>query len=522
MQIFGQVWLWSLGSFLFGVLFTWLLLVRPMRKRVIELEEAGENRPREVKQPTRVAEPVGPPTGKEADRFLDDLFNTPKATPQPQGTPHQPIRPPQLPPPPMPASAQPGLTAPPELPPPPMTIAAQPGLGSPQDQPSPFAPQPFSSRLDPQAPPEPPIPDESDTELSDSPFRQFTESTTVFVPPADLRMPEKAESSGDDWFAKEEDPDPHLITDVEDDEQVDARGTIFAQHTTPIPDGMIRSQDHEPDPAQQYDPPLPEAAQSYEPAAAGSAQHYDPPLPEPVQSYESAAAGSAQHYDPPLPDPAQNYQPEVTQHFDPPLPEPGHSYEPQAAHFESGQHFEEPSQPIKPPKLPEPEPVPHYDPSLPDPEQNYEPQPAPHYQPEATQHFDSELPDRIEPPKLPDPDPVIPVEPGPTQRFEPVAPPADAEPQHDSSRSLFEPVLPVPGEQGEEAGDEFVPPGPFGPGSAMPLPGGGAPAPEFSVKASVTALRYCTQDNPQFDRIVAEVWFRSPSDAERVGFRVLS
>ncbi|MFD1044733.1 hypothetical protein ACFQ1S_03560, partial [Kibdelosporangium lantanae] len=61
-----------------------------------------------------------------------------------------------------------------------------------------------------------------------------------------------------------------------------------------------------------------------------------------------------------------------------------------------------------------------------------------------------------------------------------------------------------------------------GPGSSMSLPGGGSPAPEFNVKASVTALRYCTKDNPQFDRIVAEVWFRTPSDAERVGFRVLS
>ncbi|SMC90758.1 sunset domain-containing protein [Kibdelosporangium aridum] len=416
MQIFGQVWLWSLGSFLLGVLFTWLLLVRPIRKRVGELEDAGSNQPREFRQPTRVAEPVGPPTGKEADRFLDDLFDTPKAPPAPpqhHAPVQQPIRPPQLPPPPMPASAQPGPTAPPELPPPPMPIA-----------PPELPPQPqhsFSSRLDPQAPPEPPIPDESDTELSDAPFRQFTESTTVFVPPADLRMPDKAESSGEDWFAKEapisgsingtaEEADPHLITDVEDDEQVDAQGTIFTQHTTPIPDGMIRSLDNE-TPAQPEPEPASEAVQHYEP---------DAPAPEPVQ------------------------------------------------------------------------------------------------------HYEPELPQHIEPPKLPDPEPVDVVEPAATQRFEPVAAPAA---EQDSSRSLFEPVVPVADQQDEAAvagSDEFVPPGPFGPGSAMPLPGGGAPAPEFNVKASVTALRYCTQDNPQFDRIVAEVWFRSPSDAERVGFRVLS
>ncbi|GAB3911050.1 hypothetical protein GCM10029964_116020 [Kibdelosporangium lantanae] len=92
----------------------------------------------------------------------------------------------------------------------------------------------------------------------------------------------------------------------------------------------------------------------------------------------------------------------------------------------------------------------------------------------------------------------------------------------EAGRSLFEPVIPVADQGSAGQPGEFVPPGPFGPGSAMPLPGGGSPAPEFNVKASVTALRYCTKDNPQFDRIVAEVWFRTPSDAERVGFRVLS
>jgi hypothetical protein len=70
--------------------------------------------------------------------------------------------------------------------------------------------------------------------------------------------------------------------------------------------------------------------------------------------------------------------------------------------------------------------------------------------------------------------------------------------------------------------DGSVPPGPFGPGSAMPRPGGGRPSDDFAVKASVTALRYCTEDSPQFGRMVAEVWFRSPADAERVGFRPLS
>lgn len=95
------------------------------------------------------------------------------------------------------------------------------------------------------------------------------------------------------------------------------------------------------------------------------------------------------------------------------------------------------------------------------------------------------------------------------------------------SGSLFEPVTPA--NSAQAAGDKkpaegavreaAVPSGPFGPGSAMPRPGGGRPADDFAVKASVTALRYCTEDSPQYSRMVAEVWFRSAADAERVGFR---
>lgn len=100
------------------------------------------------------------------------------------------------------------------------------------------------------------------------------------------------------------------------------------------------------------------------------------------------------------------------------------------------------------------------------------------------------------------------------------------------SGSLFEPAVqpgasmpPVPepplARQVTPPAEE-VPPGPFGPGSAMPRPGGGRPADDFAVKASVTALRYCTEDSAQFPKMVAEVWFRSAADAERVGFRPLS
>lgn len=116
-----------------------------------------------------------------------------------------------------------------------------------------------------------------------------------------------------------------------------------------------------------------------------------------------------------------------------------------------------------------------------------------------------------------------------------VRPIARREPQAEnvSSGSLFEPSSDTGesgyaadagqhGSRGHDGDRAAVPAGPFGPGSAMPLPGGGRPAPSFTVKASVTALRYCTEDSPQFDRMVAEVWFAGVADAERVGFRPLA
>lgn len=88
------------------------------------------------------------------------------------------------------------------------------------------------------------------------------------------------------------------------------------------------------------------------------------------------------------------------------------------------------------------------------------------------------------------------------------------------SGSLFEPTVapsgPEPATRPAHAGTT---PGPFGPGSALPRPDGGRPSDEFAVKASVTSLRYCTPDSPQFGDMVAEVWFRTAADAERVGFR---
>jgi hypothetical protein len=409
MQIFGQVWLWSLGSFLLGAFFTWLLLVRPMRKRLIELEdEPGPARPEPV--PTRIAEPAGPglmppappqpqgpnagqgsgPGPNAADKFLDDLFETQtKAVPP-----------------------FPSTTPAPMAPPAPVALPTRPAPVQP-------SPEPIQSRPAPQ----PVAPADDDTELSDNPFQRFTESTTVFVPPSNLPVPPEVSPSGEDWFAKENE-DPQAITDVEDDEVVDDGGTIFTQHTTPIPAEVIRALDESQPPAAPEHAPA-ELTQTMPPPARHGYDDHDDEDFQPAEEHLQELSG----YEEPAYQPA----PEAVEAF------VAHEYEP-------------------------------------------EPLPVRTYQGRR-----------------------------------------EVTPETEMGRSLFEPVVPVAADQGEtDEDDEFVPPGPFGPGSAMPLPGGGSPAPEFNVKASVTALRYCTQDNPQFDRIVAEVWFRTPSDAERVGFRVLS
>jgi hypothetical protein len=110
---------------------------------------------------------------------------------------------------------------------------------------------------------------------------------------------------------------------------------------------------------------------------------------------------------------------------------------------------------------------------------------------------------------------------------------ADLSPDDGRSRALFEPIVPadlapdeLPKRTRAATAAGFMPigagaPGPFGPSSAMPLAGGASPSPEFTVKASVTARKYCTQDSPLFGRAVAEVWFQTVADAEGAGFRPL-
>ena len=113
----------------------------------------------------------------------------------------------------------------------------------------------------------------------------------------------------------------------------------------------------------------------------------------------------------------------------------------------------------------------------------------------------------------------------------------------DSPRSLFEPVVDVdrpndqqlpprpirvrtgvngngrpPGPARAPAGSNGWQVGPFGPGSALPMPDGSAPAPQFRVKARTSSMVFHTEASPFFERLEPQVWFRSVEDAQRAGF----
>jgi hypothetical protein len=65
----------------------------------------------------------------------------------------------------------------------------------------------------------------------------------------------------------------------------------------------------------------------------------------------------------------------------------------------------------------------------------------------------------------------------------------------------------------------FNPRSPFGPGSVLPRSDGVAPAQDFQVKATLTGRRYFTNQSANFNETRADVWFRTVADAEKAGFR---
>jgi hypothetical protein len=62
-----------------------------------------------------------------------------------------------------------------------------------------------------------------------------------------------------------------------------------------------------------------------------------------------------------------------------------------------------------------------------------------------------------------------------------------------------------------------VPPGPHGPGSATPGPGGSGPD-GWTVKGNEDSMLYHSPQSPSYKRTIAEVWFRDVETAEAAGF----
>jgi hypothetical protein len=70
----------------------------------------------------------------------------------------------------------------------------------------------------------------------------------------------------------------------------------------------------------------------------------------------------------------------------------------------------------------------------------------------------------------------------------------------------------------QPAASEEIPDGPYGPGSAAPLPDGSAPSPEFTIKGNANSLLFHPPSSPYFGRTKAAAWFRTAEDATRAGF----
>jgi hypothetical protein len=109
-SLFGQVWLWSLLSFVAGVLLTWLVLVRPAKRQVGELEDQLARAARPERQQPVAAAPVSSPMRDdefddwhvESRSFVDDVLapepsRAPELAPEESQWPSQPARSESLP-----------------------------------------------------------------------------------------------------------------------------------------------------------------------------------------------------------------------------------------------------------------------------------------------------------------------------------------------------------------------------------------------------------------------------------------
>ncbi|MCG3748939.1 hypothetical protein [Amycolatopsis sp. Poz14] len=475
MSIFGQVWLWSLLAFIVGAVIAWLVLARPARKRVRELETElasahADTARAAASTPARTAVP--PPaedwTRDRREHAPTEVIQATSAF-EPEAEYDAEYRTA-----PEPAAASAADTA----------EAPEDDVDEAFAQAEAREHQAANGLFDS-------APAESAPEDSGSAYRA---AATEYLQPVDTGSHRIAEP------AEDHDSGYHRVAEPADEH--DSGYHRVAESADEHDSGYHRM----PEPAD-----VPAADHSESPAEEEPSRH----LAEPADGLSSLE----RRLDPtPLDSTASESEPVSLFRPGPgraPEPEPDWFNQPEAAQRSP---FEEPAEPVESAvgHLEEDSSTDHLIPSV---------EPVAAESTEDTPEGSQGLPkrQRRESPRGGF-DPPRPIQPSmrPVERREP-----DLAGGH--SGSLFEPSVqpnqaamaapePPPARQ---TADDAVPPGPFGPGSAMPRPGGGRPAEGFTVKASVTALRYCGEDSPQFPKMVAEVWFRSAADAERVGFRPL-
>ncbi|GAB1515490.1 sunset domain-containing protein [Actinophytocola sp. KF-1] len=536
MPIFGQVWLWSSLAFLLGAVLCWLLVARPARNRVGELEAQLATRARRQSAGERPEQPrrkdgrndeeaefsralvpgLGDrPDGEDSEYLTRSyaLRDTPPPLPperDPLGRyedrePGSPGRdfaplPPEREPEPSLGGFDGGLSAPPE----PSTELTQSG-------PSAAATQYLdvsagSLTAPPEVPPMSPPPSDRgwfDDELEGDAANQAPEEQPA-LPRNRHQLDESLELNDSRLVDDDVDAIGDALDDEEEDEESrpaveDDGGTVFTQRTHPIPGELIRRIDEE-GKAEQAERAEAESTELADDFVDDLADEPGDEVAKHERTVESEPVA------PGTPPAAQEAEKTGASHA---LVEP----EPEVASAEElrQERTEVVAAVAEKPANDLPRRVPKQNRITPGVAVRVEPTPSA-----------SALPKRV--PGKPRHQVPFGVQPSSTPEPAPAAAVVDEVP--DTPRSLFEPIVPAADE-----GTSTPPPphrlrqgsgggrGPFGPGSAMPLPGGASPSPEFTIKASVAALRYCTPDSPQFGRTVAEVWFRTAADAERVGFR---
>ena len=530
MPIFGQVWLWSSLAFLLGAVLCWLLVARPARNRVGELEAQLATRAR--RQPA--ADRPEPPRRKDEEAefsrsLVPGLGDRPVGEDAEYLTRSYALRdtPPPLPPErdplgryderepgvpgrdfaPLPSERGPeqggfdrGLSAPPEPSP-------ELNHGGPSAAATQYLDVSAGSLT---APPEVPSmsQQESDRGWFDDELEGDAANQAPEEQPALPRNRHQLDESLELNDSRLVDDDVDAIGDALDDEEADEQpraaieddgGTVFTQRTHPIPGELIRRIDE----AGKAEHAEHEEHESTELADGFVDDLADEPGDEVAKHERTVESEPVEPVAQPV---AQEVEKTGASHaLIEPEPEVASAPElPQERTEVVAAVTEKPANDL-------PRRVPKQNRITPGVAVRVEPTPSA-----------SALPKRV--PGKPRHQVPFGVQPSSTPEPAPVAAAVDEVP--DTPRSLFEPIVPAADE-----GTSTPPPphrlrqgsgggrGPFGPGSAMPLPGGASPSPEFTIKASVAALRYCTPDSPQFGRTVAEVWFRTAADAERVGFR---